>query len=155
MGDVAGRLGLKLSDTDAFLRALGLGGADLPRGLGRSVDMTTDLTLTSDRRLSLRGLDADLGGNTVSGAADILLNGTPQINAQFSAGALDLTGVTQGESAGAASGEGVGTGVAVVITRTSSIGPIVEMPFSCNLLPAARISRGPSSFSRRRPFPPT
>ena len=110
MGDVAGRLGLKLSDTDAFLRALGLGGADLPRGLGRSVDMTTDLTLTSDRRLSLRGLDADLGGNTVSGAADILLNGTPQINAQFSAGALDLTGVTLGESAGTASGEGVGTG---------------------------------------------
>ena len=99
-GDVAGRMGLKLSDTDKFLRSLGLGGADLPRGLGRSVDMTADVTLTSDRRLSLRGLEADLGGNTVTGAADVSLNGTPQINAQLSAGDLDLTGATQGDAAG-------------------------------------------------------
>jgi AsmA protein len=103
-GDVAGRMGLKLSDTDKFLRSLGLGGADLPRGLGRSVDMTADVTLTSDRRLSLRGLEADLGGNTVTGAADISLNGTPQINAQLSAGDLDLTGATQGDASGGSSG---------------------------------------------------
>ena len=109
-GDVAGRLGLKLSDTDAFLRALGLDGADLPRGLGRSVDMDADLTLTSDRRLSLRGMQADLGGNTITGAADISLNGTPQINAQISAGALDLKGATQGDSSSASSAGSVGTG---------------------------------------------
>ncbi|MDA9351934.1 AsmA family protein [Ascidiaceihabitans sp.] len=108
--DVAGRLGLKLSDTDAFLRALGLDGADLPRGLGRSVDMDADLTLTSDRRLSLRGMQADLGGNTITGAADISLNGTPQINAQISAGALDLKGATQGDSSSASSAGSVGTG---------------------------------------------
>ncbi|MDB4073670.1 AsmA family protein [Ascidiaceihabitans sp.] len=109
-GDVAGRLGLKLSDTDAFLRALGLDGADLPRGLGRSVDMDADLTLTSDRRLSLRGMQADFGGNTITGAADISLNGTPQINAQISAGALDLKGATQGDSSSASSAGSVGTG---------------------------------------------
>jgi len=109
-GDVAGRLGLKLSDTNAFLRALGLDGADLPRGLGRSVDMDADLTLTSDRRLSLRGMQADLGGNTITGAADISLNGTPQINAQISAGALDLKGATQGDSSSASSAGSVGTG---------------------------------------------
>jgi AsmA protein len=109
-GDVAGRLGLKLSDTDAFLRALGLDGADLPRGLGRSVDMDADLTLTSDSRLSLRGMQADLGGNTITGAADISLNGTPQINAQISAGALDLKGATQGDSSSASSAGSVGTG---------------------------------------------
>ena len=109
-GDVAGRLGLKLSDTDAFLRALGLDGADLPRGLGRSVDMDADLTLTSDRRLSLRGMQADLDGNTITGAADVSLNGTPQINAQISAGALDLKGATQGDSSSASSAGSVGTG---------------------------------------------
>jgi len=85
-GEVAGRLGLKLSNTDQFLRALALGGADLPAGLGRSIDMTTDITLTSDRRLSLRDMTADLGGNTLTGAADISLNGIPQVNAQFAAG---------------------------------------------------------------------
>ena len=109
-GDVAGRLGLKLSDTDAFLRALGLDGADLPRGLGRSVDMDADLTLTSDRRLSLRGMQADLDGNTITGAADVSLNGTPQINAQISAGALDLKGATQGDSSSASSAGSVSTG---------------------------------------------
>ncbi|MDG1450055.1 MAG: AsmA family protein [Ascidiaceihabitans sp.] len=109
-GDVAGRLGLKLSDTDAFLRALGLDGADLPRGLGRSVDMDADLTLTSDRRLSLRGMQADLDGNTITGAADVSLNGTPQFNAQISAGALDLKGATQGDNSSASSAGSVGTG---------------------------------------------
>jgi AsmA protein len=103
-GDVAGRMVLKLSDTDKFLRSVGAGGAELPRGLGRTVDMKADVTLTSDRRLSLRELTADLGGNTVTGAADISLNGTPQINAQLSAGALDLTGATQGDSSGGGSG---------------------------------------------------
>lgn len=97
-GDVAGRMGLTLSSTDQFLRSLGFGGADLPNGLGRTVNMTSELTLTTDRQLSLRGIEADLGGNSVSGAADVTLNGTPRINAQFNVGALDLTGATQGEA---------------------------------------------------------
>jgi AsmA protein len=92
------------------LRALGLDGADLPRGLGRSVDMDADLTLTSDRRLSLRGMQADLDGNTITGAADVSLNGTPQFNAQISAGALDLKGATQGDNSSASSAGSVGTG---------------------------------------------
>jgi len=94
-GAVAGALSLNLPDTDAFLRALGLPGADLPRGLGRSIEMQGDLTLTEARLLSLRDLSANLGGNQLSGAADISLNGKPRINASFEAGALDLTGVTE------------------------------------------------------------
>ena len=104
-GDVAGKLDLNLTSTDAFVRSLGLSGADLPRGLGRTIKMKTDLTLTSDRRLSLREMAADLGGNQISGAADISLNGVPQVNAQLVAGALDLTGATEGEG-GSASGSG-------------------------------------------------
>lgn len=93
-GEVAGKLTLDVPDTSAFIQALGAGAVDLPQGLGRSIDMTSDITLTKDRRLSLRALVADLGGNRLTGAADIGLNGTPQVNAQLNAGALDLTGVT-------------------------------------------------------------
>ncbi|WP_299689520.1 AsmA family protein [uncultured Tateyamaria sp.] len=102
-GDVAGRLRLDIPDTDAFFAALALPQPGLPAKLGRAMDVTTDLTLTADRRLSLRDLTADLGGNALTGAADINLNGTPQVNAQLSAGALDLRSVTE---SGVASGGG-------------------------------------------------
>lgn len=118
-GDVAGKLALDISNTDAFLRSLGLAGADLPRGLGRSIKMTTDMTLTSDRRLALRDMVADLGGNQISGAADISLNGIPQINAQISAGALDLTGATQGD--GASSPQSTGSGWSITKIDASGL----------------------------------
>ncbi|MEO0866251.1 MAG: AsmA family protein, partial [Pseudomonadota bacterium] len=89
-GEVAGKLTLDIPNTDAFFAALALPQPGLPPRLGQAVDLSTDLTLTADRRLSLRGLTADLGGNALSGAADIDLNGTPRVNAQLNAGALDL-----------------------------------------------------------------
>ncbi len=97
-GDVAGRLSLDLPSTDAFMAALALAQPGLPAGLGQSVDLGADLTLTSDRRLSLRDLRVDLGGNALTGAADISLNGKPTINAQLNAGALDLSGAVGGET---------------------------------------------------------
>ncbi|APX10484.1 AsmA family protein [Tateyamaria omphalii] len=105
-GDVAGALGLDLPNTDAFMSALGLPALGLPPKLGQAVEMTTQLTLTADRRLSLRELQADLGGNALSGAADISLNGTPVVNAQFNAGALDLRGATGSAPSGEAAGGG-------------------------------------------------
>ncbi|MEL6451479.1 MAG: AsmA family protein [Pseudomonadota bacterium] len=99
-GEVAGTLALDLPNTDAFFAALALPQPGLPAGLGRSVGLQTELTLTADRRLSLRGLRAELGGNALTGAADIELNGTPQINAQLDAGALDLSAATGGGDAG-------------------------------------------------------
>jgi AsmA protein len=95
-GAVAGALSVKTSDTGAFLAALGAGAVDLPEGLGQSMQTSADITLTPDRRLALRDLVADLGGNTLRGAADIELNGTPLINAQLQAGALNLAGLTAG-----------------------------------------------------------
>ena len=103
-GDVAGRLTLDIPDTDAFLTALALPAPGLPEDLGQSVDLSADLTLTADRRLSLRDIRVDLGGNALTGAADIELNGKPQINAQLNAGALDLRNATGGESAGGGGG---------------------------------------------------
>ncbi|MEO0400908.1 MAG: AsmA family protein [Pseudomonadota bacterium] len=112
-GDVAGTLAVDLANTDAFMAALALPQPGLPDKLGQSMDVATELTLTADRRLSLRGVRADLGGNVLSGAADISLNGTPQINAQLDAGALDLRSATGsdapasgGASAPAASSSG-------------------------------------------------
>lgn len=114
-GEVAGTLGLNLPDTDAFMAALALPRPGLPAKLGESVEMSTQLTLTADRRLSLRDLRADLIGNMVTGAADISLNGTPTINAQLNAGALDLSSATGGDSGGgstasSSSASEVGTG---------------------------------------------
>ncbi|WP_147108040.1 AsmA family protein [Tateyamaria sp. syn59] len=108
-GDVAGALGVSLPSTDAFMSALGLSPPGLPPKLGRAVEMSTQLTLTSDRRLSLRDLRADLEGNALSGAADISLNGTPVVNAQFNAGALDLRGATGSAASGGGSATGGGS----------------------------------------------
>ncbi|MEM8692180.1 MAG: AsmA family protein [Pseudomonadota bacterium] len=101
-GEVAGQLGLKIDNTDAFLRALGLPGADLPRGLGRNLNGQTELTLTGDRQLALRNLSLRMDENQINGAMDASLNGTPQINAQFNAGNLDLTGLTGDDASGTA-----------------------------------------------------
>ncbi|MEP5633876.1 MAG: AsmA family protein [Tateyamaria sp.] len=109
-GDVAGRLALDMPNTDAFLGALGLPQPGLQQGLGQSVDLDADLTLTADRRLSLRDLSVDLGGNALGGAADVNLNGTPQINAQLNAGALDLSRATGGDTGPSSGNAKTGSG---------------------------------------------
>ena len=102
-GALAGDLQINSADTAAFLASLGSGAGDLPLGLGRSVDLRSGLTLSPDRRLALRDIAADLGGNSVTGQADLALNGRPRINANLRAGALDLSGV--GETEGGAAVE--------------------------------------------------
>lgn len=104
-GEVAGDLTLAIPDTDAFMRALALPAPGLPRGLGRSVSAKAGLTLTADRQLALRDLEADLGGNRLRGGADIALNGTPQVNAQIDAGPLDLTALTEDDGSGGGSSD--------------------------------------------------
>lgn len=89
-GAVSGTLDLKTDTTDAFLRALGVAGVDLPENLGRRVDLKTTLALTPDLKLSLRDLVVDLGDNRVAGAADIDLTQVPQINAQLDLGDFNL-----------------------------------------------------------------
>jgi AsmA protein len=101
-----GRLDLDLSDTAAFLAALGLGSVDLPEGFGTRIDGGADVTLTEAGQVAVRDMALDLGGNAISGAADIDLSGdVPRIDAQLDAGALDLSSL-----AGADGGAGVGGG---------------------------------------------
>ncbi|GFE48396.1 cell envelope biogenesis protein AsmA [Roseobacter cerasinus] len=105
-GAVAGTLTVKTANTAAFLQALGLPGADLPPDLGRSIDLSTTLTLTPDRQLALRDLIVGLGANRITGAADIGLNGVPQVNAQLNVGDLDLSGGEAASTAGSGGGSG-------------------------------------------------
>ena len=109
-GAVAGQLALDMPSTSTFLAALGLGGVELPAGLGRSAQVAAEITLTPDRKLALRDMVADLGGNRLTGAADIDLNGVPQVNAQLNAGALDLRALTGAGESAAAAPQSAGTG---------------------------------------------
>jgi AsmA protein len=100
-----GRLDLDLSDTAAFLAALGLDAVDLPEGFGTRMTGGADVSLEG-AQLSVRGMALDLGGNAISGAADIDLAGdVPRIDAQLDAGALDLSSLA-GADAGAGGGGG-------------------------------------------------
>ncbi|ABG31285.1 AsmA family protein [Roseobacter denitrificans] len=104
-GAVAGAVSFSAGNTEAFLAALGLPGIALPPKLGAQIDMRTDLTLTPDRQLALRDLVLDLHGNRLTGAADVSLNGTPNVNVQLAAGDLDLRPV---QTASGSSGSSVG-----------------------------------------------
>ncbi len=98
-GALAGDVQIESADTGAFLAALGAGAVAFPRGLGRSVNLRSGLTLSSDRQLALRNIAADLGGNRLTGQADLALNGTPRIRGNLRAGALDLSGLSDAEDA--------------------------------------------------------
>jgi AsmA protein len=98
-----------------------MGAVTLPRGLGQSADVKAEVTLTPDRRLALRDMRADLGGNTLSGAADVSLNGVPQVNAQLTAGALDLRALTGAEDKGGAQ-QSAGSGWPKAVIDASGLG---------------------------------
>lgn len=105
-----GRLDLDLSDTAAFQAALGLGSVDLPGGFGTRMKGGADVTLTEARQVAVRDMALDLGGNAISGAADIDLSGdVPRVDAQLDAGALDLSSLA-GADGGAGTGGGGGGG---------------------------------------------
>jgi len=101
--ELQGRVTAAVSDTRAFMASLGLPAADIPAGLGRSVNGETLVTYSADQRLSLREVALQLDGNRIGGAADVELGGErPVVSAQINAGALDLTGM-ENESGGEAS----------------------------------------------------
>ena len=96
-GQADGQLTADISDTNRAMAALGQPPADLPPGFGRAVEAKTQVTFTSDQRLSLRDLILDLGGNRMTGAVDVSLAGAvPAVTAQIDAGALDLAALSGG-----------------------------------------------------------
>ena len=97
--EAQGRLTLDLADTTAAATALGQTGLSLPAGLGQQLTGTVDVTYTRDARLALRNGTLSSGANTVTVAADVTLTGTPFVNAQLQADALDLAGLSSGDNA--------------------------------------------------------
>lgn len=104
-GELSGQGSLVSKDTARMLAAFNRPETELPRGLGRSADVSAQITYTKDGRLSLRGLDAKLDGNRLRGDADLVIGDVPTITARLDAGTLDLTGLAGGDQT---TGEGAG-----------------------------------------------
>lgn len=101
--EAQGALRLDLTDTGAFLAALGQLGVVPPQGLGRTISGTGQITLTREGVLSLRDGDLTLDANRLSVAADVFPGDTPRVNAQIEAASLDLStlgGADSGNTSG-------------------------------------------------------
>ena len=108
---LAGRFSADLKDTGRFLSSLGLDGIDIPRGLGRALTASGEVTIAEDMRVTLRDGAVQLDHNALSVAADVNLAGArPRINAQLRAGALDFSALASGNSAPSSGGGGGGSG---------------------------------------------
>lgn len=94
LGEAAGQVSLKVSDTQRVLVAVGQSGLSLPEGLGRAANIAAQMTYTRDGRLSLRKMQLGLGKNQLSGDVDLVLTGKPRFTAQLFANDLDFSAVT-------------------------------------------------------------
>jgi len=94
-GEFAGKTDVALDKPDAFMAALG----QAPLNLGSGLNFTGDVTMTADQRLSIRGGQAQVMGNTVSLDADVTLGDVPYVNAKLNAAALDLSRFASGGGA--------------------------------------------------------
>ena len=106
--EAEGQMSLSTSSTSTFMQSLGLGAAELPRGMGQAIDMTGQVTFSGGEIVNLRGMTLKLDQNTLTGDADIRLGGAkPQITAKLAAGALDLASLAaEGGSGGGESSAG-------------------------------------------------
>ncbi|MCV2894105.1 AsmA family protein [Lentibacter sp. XHP0401] len=108
--EAAGQLSVSASNTSKFMQSLGLGAADVPRGMGQAIDMNAAFTFSGGEVVNLRGMTLNLDQNTLTGDADIRLSGArPRITAKLAAGALDFTSLAaSGGSGGSESSSDTG-----------------------------------------------
>ncbi|MFY1706386.1 AsmA family protein [Tritonibacter scottomollicae] len=107
-GAFDGRVTGASEDTGALMAALGLEPAEIPQGLGRTVEFAADTTYTPDGRIALRDLSLSLDQNTVTGEADVNTSASPlQLTAALKGDVLDLSAL---DAAPAPSAGDAGTG---------------------------------------------
>ncbi len=90
-GEMDGKLHVKAQDTERMLAAFGQAGVGVPLGLGRTAEVAGHMTYTSEGRISLREMVAQLDDNRLAGEADIVISDPPQITARLDGGDLDLS----------------------------------------------------------------
>lgn len=90
-GEMDGILEVKTKSTEKMLAAFGQAGVGVPLGLGRAADVSGHMTYTSDGRISLRNLVAQLDHNRFTGEADIEISDPPKITARLEGGDIDLS----------------------------------------------------------------
>ncbi|MDK3017507.1 AsmA family protein [Pseudodonghicola flavimaris] len=122
-GALSGAVSARSDDPVTVLEALG-GPSDLPPALRSRAEVEGRVSYGADGRLSLRDLALTAAGNSLSGAADLDLSGKrPQISADFSAGALDLSGFMEtGSTGGGQSAGSTGSGWSTAPIDASALG---------------------------------
>lgn len=104
-----GKVDADLADLKSLSTLAGIAAPDLPQGLGRSsLTLAGQMTLTPSGSLHLRGATVGLDANRIGLDADVTPGAPrPRIVASVTAGRLDLSALSGGESGG---GGGGGTG---------------------------------------------
>lgn len=106
---VSGNIKASIPSTANLMTALGQTAPDLPQGLGRAINASTNLSFKSNQ-LNLTGLSVSLDQNTLNGGISINLGGAvPNIVATLQAGDLDFSALAPEESASESSSS-AGTG---------------------------------------------
>lgn len=97
-----GTLSAALDDMEAVFALLSMPAPDIPPGLGRSIHLDGEVTMTDAGKLTLRGGTVRLDGNSFRANADIAVDGPrPTITAQIAAGALDMSALAGAGETGA------------------------------------------------------
>lgn len=124
--EAEGQLGLSTTSTSTFLQSLGLGAAELPRGLGQALDMTARMTFSGGELLNLREMTLKLDQNRLTGDVDIRLGGAkPVITAKLAAGALDFTALAaSGGSGSGGAAESADTGWSTTAIDASGLAAV-------------------------------
>ncbi|MGO4913899.1 AsmA family protein [Pseudogemmobacter sp. W21_MBD1_M6] len=102
----SGAMKAELPDLAAVTRLAGQPAPDLPKGLGQSIGVSGKVTYAADGPLTLRDGIIRLDQNRLMGNADLFLAEVPRLNGQFTAGALDLSGLGDGGTSGAKAASG-------------------------------------------------
>ncbi len=124
-GEMDGKMQVITQSTEKMLTAFGQGGVAVPHGLGRTANISGQMTYTKDGRVSLRNMVAQLDDNRLAGEADITIADPPQIVARLNTDALDLSRVTDAEP-----GSGGGSGATATASDGWSKAPIDASPLS-------------------------
>lgn len=96
-----GTLDADVSDLAALSRLTGAPPPDLPAGVSGKIALAGQMTYAPEGSVHLRGGKITVGGNVLSGAADLYLAGTrPKLNAQLSTGTLNLAPFLGGSGTG-------------------------------------------------------